>query len=275
MGLSTHRAWCLAFASALLIGVSAPAIVPLSHSAAFAQDKKATQPEKKLTTTTTADNSYGEGGTKLTTSDDKFKVTQEQFKDKNGDVREVRMYEDNGSVVTFLYQDKKLVGGYTVTPKDADKPDGEWEFTGNAHGTVVRQTFKSRDEALQRAEAASQQFAKNGEIQDTPTNVVPPTLTPRPPQQQAAPKSCGEIADEQTQIAMGCLPSPNRRPTAVNTGNRPAAATPAAKTQETDCFSDAVCREELERQERLRDPSSRRAMPPGGPEPGGMMMPRF
>src|ERR1700730_9958034 len=53
----------------------------------LAQKQPAQQP--KLTTKTVPDNLYGEGGTKETTSDEKFKIYREVWKDKKGEIREV------------------------------------------------------------------------------------------------------------------------------------------------------------------------------------------
>jgi hypothetical protein len=51
----------------------------LIEGRALAQKKPAREPE--LTTTTVADNRYGEGGTKETTSDEKFKAHYEVWKE--------------------------------------------------------------------------------------------------------------------------------------------------------------------------------------------------
>src|ERR1700682_233334 len=56
--------------------------------------------EPKLTTTTVADNRYGEGGKKETTSDEKFKIHKEVWKDKEGNVKEVHKIEYTGNAIS-------------------------------------------------------------------------------------------------------------------------------------------------------------------------------
>jgi hypothetical protein len=96
--------------------------------------------------------------------------------------------------------------------------------------------------------------------------------------QSSAPKTCGEITDRETLLALGCVSAPGTRPT-VAAPSQPA-VTPASSRTETDCFSDPACfaelkaREEAYGREQKSDP--RREAPdrppvgyPGYPMPGG------
>src|SRR2546430_15996784 len=68
----------------------------------MAQDKK---PEPKLTTTTSADDKYGKGGTVETTSDDKLRVFREVWKNKDGDIRETHSIYYDGKDTASEYWD--------------------------------------------------------------------------------------------------------------------------------------------------------------------------
>src|SRR6185436_9595052 len=85
----------------------------------------------------------------------------------------------------------------------------------------------------------------------TEPKVEPKTATDAKDIHGAAPKSCGEVKDQATLIALGCISQPGARTVAA-----PVAAptvTRAVNRAQDDCFSDAVCTDELRAQERERE----------------------
>jgi len=166
----------------------------------------------------------------------------------------------------------------------------------------------SRDDALAVGDGVTDRFRTTLEFRaptndelahpktaDTKTKVEPPSLSPngsafpdygKQPEskiepkaatnngQTSAPKSCGEIKDQQTLIAMGCVSQPGARPAVANP--TPPVVTRAANRSREDCFSDAVCAEELradelrgaERQRELERQSDPRRNTTGYPPAG-------
>ena len=106
--------------------------------------------------------------------------------------------------------------------------------------------------------------------------LVAPQGTPSPDKntkngQTSAPKTCGDITDQTTLLAMGCTSAPRSRTVAV-TGTQAVPAR-ARNEQSVDCLSDPLCARELEAREResgKRDPVIPR-IPMAGAPPGGSM----
>jgi hypothetical protein len=84
--------------------------------------------------------------------------------------------------------------------------------------------------------------------------------------QGAAPKTCGEIEDRATLLAMGCLSLPGTRATAAAPRRGAPQATPANTRSQSDCFSDTACFDQLKAQELLRERERASGSGKGGPD---------
>jgi hypothetical protein len=300
---------CLFVAASILAMVFTVAPTPFSSLSdrAHAQNKSAAVP--KTTTSTNPDSTYGEGGSLTTVSNAQFKLLRETFKDKNGTTRETRLYPElgEGQVTVILYDENgKRVGSYDVGPvRD------QWIIDMYGPDGVKISTEKlSKDEALNRGLDASRQFAMTGEYpplvktnveqpklqQADPfakTKVEQPQLLPADPfnktpptesktgangAQGAAPKTCGEIQDRETLLAMGCDSRPAPRTTVAAPRPSTPAVAPTTNRSQSDCLSDLACYEQLKAQEFLREHErtsgsgrGSAAYPPVDlPVPGGM-----
>src|SRR6266404_1914397 len=120
--IATAQGTSLRRLALLTLAVFTVASAALFVSAAFvanAQDKTTTQktaPDPKLTTTTVADKTYGEGGSLETTSNEKGMLLREVWKDKDGKKVETFKYE---TLTNTFYKGKDEYHG------DREKI-GEW-----------------------------------------------------------------------------------------------------------------------------------------------------
>jgi hypothetical protein len=155
--------------------------------------QKPTAPEPKLTTTTVADNRYGEGGTKETTSDEKYKIHREVWKDKNGEVREVHDVDydsagqpnseswsfsgTGGKKLPYYLGFLRTDNGTWILEKNQVSPGIPAEVT-LALEPMTLETIEEEIEAIEK------QFAKDGTLppnafrkdEGVKTNVEQPTL---------------------------------------------------------------------------------------------------
>jgi hypothetical protein len=158
------------------------ALICFGLTNAVAQQPK---PEPKMTTTTVADNRFGEGGTKETTSDEKFKVYREVWKDKEGQKREIHrlVYFDRGGISSeaweFIKWDNSSVRLMLFHPA---KAGSNYSLSGNGYDD----THSKEDYEAYIAQAEKQfaddrtvppnPFTKENKNKDVATQVEQPAV---------------------------------------------------------------------------------------------------
>jgi hypothetical protein len=158
----------LVFIGALVVNPST-----LLAGRVMAQDKK---PEPKLTTTTSADDKYGKGGTVETTSDDKLKVSYEVWRDKDGKVRETHDIEyegrDTASETWRFSKDGKKIAFTLLKVRDIvieSRPliySGKWNLIVEDGSQKVLDYVDAttKEKIAKKVEEIEDQFIKDGKI---------------------------------------------------------------------------------------------------------------
>ena len=136
------------------------------------------QEAPKESKTTNADNRYGEGGTRTTYSDERFRVTREVWRDKNGQVREAHSYDypRRGDQTWSFSKDGKLV---EMMALKESKETGKWYLL---RGNLSRPVYLTKEEVLKFVEKIEKQFAAEGtiptQVLETDNKAEQPTLPP-------------------------------------------------------------------------------------------------
>lgn len=121
---------------------------------------------QKLTTTTEADDKYGEGGTHEKVSTDKYILVKERWKDKDGNIREVYIPSGDGDRWEF-YLKGNLKGGsrpFAVFDMSVEKK-GQVYFAGGEREEWERSTGShTKEQVLEWIAKTEKQFAKDGTI---------------------------------------------------------------------------------------------------------------
>src|SRR5438477_4640743 len=113
--------------------------------------------KEKSTTTTVADNKYGKGGTKETSSDEKLRLRTEVWKDKDGKVRQKHEIA-SGTVHMWTFKDKEGNIQKFLTAKRSDKGwDLVYPFSGeNGRADISFDEVERIVERIEKQYAAEQ-----------------------------------------------------------------------------------------------------------------------
>src|SRR5579859_1837891 len=124
-----------------------------------------------------ADNRYGEGGTLTTASDEHFHAMIEEWRDKNGDLREVHIhdYPQPGNQQWTFWKNAKIMGVFTLWES---RTANRWYLQDDRSHT--HSEYLPKEEAVKIVEKIEKQFAADGTISDrvleADTKVEQPTL---------------------------------------------------------------------------------------------------
>jgi hypothetical protein len=120
----------------------------------------------KGTTTTVSSSKYGAGGTEETTSDDKFQIVKEVWKDKSGQLREVhsRIPGKNGVNDQWVFYKKNGIGAAVF--EYFPGRDGYLRQTSASDGPMCEIGKAEAEEWIEKIE---KQFAEDGTIIDLST----------------------------------------------------------------------------------------------------------
>lgn len=139
----------------------------------------------KETVTKVADNKYGEGGTHITFSDEKYRTTRELWMDKDGRIRQVIIYDKSGvNSETFTeYREKHSLGVLIEPNSDENRPDYPFKIHwGGPTHSDNKEYAKTLEQAEKSAKKILEQFAKDGTVigpdGGVPTEVEKPPLPP-------------------------------------------------------------------------------------------------
>jgi len=123
-------------AALILLGVAAVPVDVVRSGYAFAAEP--------ATSTTVPDNTYGEGGTKESFSNDKKELIAETWRDKNGYIRERFEAAADGAQYWGFLQGEGLSTsewGGTIAIRPLARPAGRWEMTIYGPGYVTLKEF--------------------------------------------------------------------------------------------------------------------------------------